>query len=118
MNMGDTGESKGINDTVDFMLAMMAPEEVAKAGLILCKQLKSRYDDVNRRKRFVFAFDRSRMHFEEAQDPGVAAGFLGQSVDNSKSSVDEDEDRPLFDMSTGDRFLGEKTKKALEGISF
>jgi len=118
MNMSDTGDSKGINDTVDFLMGMMAPEEIAKAGLMLCKQLKSRYDDVNRKKRFVMTFDRQKMHFEEATDPGVAAGFLGQTVDNSTAPGVIDEDKPLFDASTGDRYLGERVKGTLTGISF
>jgi replicative DNA helicase len=117
MNMSDTGDSKGINDTVDFMLAMMAPEEIAKNNLMLCKQLKSRYGDVNRKKRFVMTFNRSKMFFEEAEDPGAAAGFLGQAIDNSTAPGVIDEDKPLFDSSTGDRYLGEKTKGKLSGLS-
>lgn len=120
MTMQDTGESKGINDTLDFLLGMMAPEEIAKQGLMLCKQLKSRYDDVNRRKRFVLTFDRSRMYFEEAQNPEAAAGFLGGPVDNSTPPGVIDEDRPLFDSSTNSRFLteGDRAKGMLEGIKF
>lgn len=122
MTMQDTGESKGINDTADFILGMMAPEEIAKAGLMLCKQLKSRYDDVNRKKRFVMAFDRSRQHFEEAEDPGVASGFLGMAQDDSspRKAASEDEDTPLFDSSTGSRYIPESdnVKRALNGIKF
>lgn len=126
MTMQDTGESKGINDTVDFVLAMMAPEEVARAGLMLCKQLKSRYADVNRNKRFVMAFDRSRMHFEEAEDPGVAAGFLGQATDQLTNSTPpgaiQESDVSLFDQSTNNAMSAERRddplQKALSGIKF
>lgn len=120
MDMSDTGDSKGINDTVDFLMGMMAPEEVAKAGLMLCKQLKSRYGDVNRKKRFVMAFNRSKMHFEEAEDPGEAvSGFLGGPVDNSTPPSAVDEDIPLFDQSTSGRFTdGDKVKERLQGINF
>jgi hypothetical protein len=101
------------------MLGMMAPEEIAKEGLMLCKQLKSRYGDVNIKKRFVMAFDRSRMHFEEAEDPGAAASFLNPGgVDNSTAPGKIPEDKPLFDSSTGDRYLGDKVKKGLQGIKF
>lgn len=109
IGMQDTGESKGINDTADFILGMMAPEEVAKQGLMLCKQLKSRYDDVNRRKKFALSFDRNKMYFEEASNPDAVADFLG----NKKE--EKEDDKPMFDKSTGDRFLsqGDLTKKLL-----
>jgi replicative DNA helicase len=106
IGMQDTGESKGINDTVDFMMGMMAPEEIAEQGLMLCKQLKSRYDNINvpGKKRFMMTYQREKMIFGEAEDVENFSNYLEPHKVKEKDKKN-DEDKPLFDKSTGDRFL-------------
>lgn len=113
MGLQNVGESKGINDTADFMLGLMAPEEVKEQGIILCKQLKSRYGDVNRKKRFALIFDSDRMMFEDSENLKIP-GFNAPKDGEMKS------DTPVFDKGTKNRTLtegitGEKTKELLSG---
>lgn len=47
LNMSDTAESAGLPATADFMLGVIETEELAKMGLQILKQIKSRYGDKN-----------------------------------------------------------------------
>lgn len=111
IGLQNVSESKGINDTADFMLGLMAPEDVKSQGIMLCKQLKSRYGDVNYKKRFTLLFDSEKMLFEDSDGLSVP-GFNSPKDDKSAG-----EDIPLFDKGTKGRYLseGDKTKKLLEG---
>jgi len=68
----DTSESFGLPATADFMVALIATEELEQLGQIMIKQLKNRWGDPNSNKRFVIGIDRSRMRFynveQSAQD--------------------------------------------------
>lgn len=113
IGLQNVGESKGINDTVDFMLGLMAPEEIKEQGIMLCKQLKSRYDDVNKKKRFALIFDSDRMKFEDSENLRIP-GFNAPKEDKGGS------DTPVFDKGTNNRTLtegslGDKTKDLLSG---
>jgi hypothetical protein len=114
IGLQNVGESKGINDTVDFMCGLMAPEDIKAQGLMLCKQLKSRYGDVNFKKRFALLFDSEKMQFEDSD------GLKIEGFNASKEAAEQDS-ISQFDKSTGGRFLseGDKVKSLLEsGIKF
>lgn len=64
-SMNDISESFGMMFTADFACAMLATEELKENGKILFKQLKSRYDDINKHSKFMLNFDRSRMRIED-----------------------------------------------------
>ena len=64
----DTSESFGLPATADLMFALISNDELAQQGHILVKQLKNRYNDPNKYKRFVIKVDRSRMKLEDAPD--------------------------------------------------
>ena len=72
VGLEDTSESFGLPATADFMVALIATEELEKLGQIMIKQLKNRWGDPNSNKRFVIGIDRSRMRFynveQSAQD--------------------------------------------------
>ncbi len=115
IGLQNVGESKGINDTVDFMLGLMAPEEIKAQGIMLCKQLKSRYGDVNRKKRFALIFDSEKMKFEDSENLAIP-GF------NAPKDGKQESDTPIFDRGTNNRILeerpditGDATKALLSG---
>jgi KaiC/GvpD/RAD55 family RecA-like ATPase len=68
----DTSESFGLPATADFMFALISTEELEKLGQIMVKQLKNRYGDPNKHKRFVVGVNRSKMRLfdleQTAQD--------------------------------------------------
>jgi len=57
----DTSESFGLPATADLMFALISNEELEQSGQIMVKQLKNRYNDPGKYKRFVLGIDRSKM---------------------------------------------------------
>jgi replicative DNA helicase len=72
VDITDTSESFALPATVDFMLALVTSEELEGMGQIMAKQLKNRYTDLGKCKRFVIGIDRTKMKLydveESAQD--------------------------------------------------
>ena len=64
----DTSESFGLPATADLMFALVSSEELDAQGQIMVKQLKNRYNDPNKNKRFVVGIDRSKMRLFDADD--------------------------------------------------
>jgi len=63
----DTSESFGLPATADLMFALVSSEELEQQGQIMVKQLKNRYNDPNKHKRFILNIDRSRMRLFDAE---------------------------------------------------
>lgn len=68
VELTDTSESFGLPATADFMFALITSEELDDLGQLMVKQLKNRYNDPSRYKRFVIGVDRSRMKLFDAED--------------------------------------------------
>jgi hypothetical protein len=68
VSITDTSESFGLPATADLMFAVISSEEMEKLNQLVVKQLKNRYNDPNRRKRFVIGVDRSRMKLYDVED--------------------------------------------------
>ena len=72
VDLTDTSESFGLPATADFMFALITSEELEGLNQILVKQLKNRYNDPSRHKRFVIGVHRAKMKLydveEDAQD--------------------------------------------------
>lgn len=64
----DTSESFGLPATADLMFALVSSEELEQQGQIMVKQLKNRYNDPNKHKRFILNIDRSRMRLFDAEE--------------------------------------------------
>ena len=62
----DTSESFGLPATADFMIALVSSEELEAEGHVMIKQLKNRYNDPNKNKRFVVSIDRAKMRLMDA----------------------------------------------------
>jgi len=61
VSMTDTAESFGLPATADLMFAIISTEELEQMGQFMIKQLKNRYADPTRNKRFMIGVDRARM---------------------------------------------------------
>ncbi len=60
-DMTDTSESFGLPATADFFFALTVNEEMEKLNQVMVKQLKNRYSDPTKNKRFVIGVDKSKM---------------------------------------------------------
>ena len=68
VGLEDTSESFGLPATADLMFALISTEELEDLGQILVKQLKNRYNDPTKYKRFVVGIDRSRMKLYDVEE--------------------------------------------------
>lgn len=64
----DTSESFGLPATADLMFALVSSEELESVGQIMVKQLKNRYNDPNKNKRFTIGIDRSKMRLSDVEE--------------------------------------------------
>jgi archaellum biogenesis ATPase FlaH len=63
----DVAESRGLNHTLDLLLALVTTEDSAAQGQVMVKQLKSRYGDKNKNTRFFIGLDKDKMRFYDLQ---------------------------------------------------
>lgn len=99
VGLTDTSESFGLPATADFMIAIMSTDELKALNQLMFKQLKNRYADPERYKRFVVGVDKSRMRLydteQSAQDDivddssaSMAPPFTPTNRGSSKPSFD------------------------------
>jgi hypothetical protein len=62
-----TSESFGLPMTVDFMVVLIATEELDALNQYMVKQLKNRYKDMSHARRFVIGVDRAKMRLYDAE---------------------------------------------------
>lgn len=98
VGLENTSESFGLPATVDLMLAMISSEELEDLNQIMFKQLKNRYADPTRMRRFVVGVDKAKMKLYDVE----------QSAQD-----DIVDDTPQFDKSTDRKF----SKDAFKGFS-
>ena len=68
IELSDTSESFGLPNTADFMFALISTEELEKLGQLMVKQLKNRYNDIIKFKRFVIGVDRAKMKLFDVEN--------------------------------------------------
>jgi replicative DNA helicase len=102
----NVSESFGLNMTADLIIALTVDDKMP--NLITCKQLKNRYADATRPKKFVVEMDRSRMRLKDA--PATAVEYLADSGDDEDDKVRQEarqarilpiRDRDKRDFSSG-----------------
>jgi replicative DNA helicase len=94
VGLTDTSESFGLPATADFMVALIATDELKALNQIMVKQLKNRYSDPEMYKRFVVGVDRPRMRLYDCEN---------------SAQTDIVNDVPVFDAtSSGQRFNRDK----------
>jgi len=104
VDLNNTSESFGVPATADFMFALIATEELDNLGQIMIKQLKNRYSDPTKNKRFVVGVDKTKMRFYDAEDSAQTL------VNDSGASS------PVFDSgSTASRLASER--KDFSGVT-
>jgi replicative DNA helicase len=87
VELTDTSESFGLPATADLMFALISTEELEKIGQIMVKQLKNRYNDIIKNKRFVIGVDRSKMKLYDVENK---AQTLTKDSPNSKFTPKKD----------------------------
>tara|TARA_B100001113_G_scaffold352940_1_gene355705 strand:- start:8828 stop:10213 length:1386 start_codon:yes stop_codon:yes gene_type:complete len=94
VGLEDTSESFGLPATADLMFALISTEELEELGQLLVKQLKNRYNDPTKYKRFVVGIDRSRMKLydveESAQQDLVAEPVVDKPINKFGDRETED----------------------------
>ena len=73
VDLTDTSESFGLPATADLMFAIISTEELEQQGQFMIKQLKNRYADPTRNKRFMIGVDRARMKLFDLEDSAQQA---------------------------------------------
>ena len=73
VDLTDTSESFGLPATADLMFAIISSEELEGLGQFMIKQLKNRYADPTRNKRFMIGVDRARMKLYDLEDSAQQA---------------------------------------------
>lgn len=98
VGLENTSESFGLPATVDMMFAIITSEELEELNQLMFKQLKNRYADPSKYKKFVIGVDRSKM-----------------KLYNVEQSAQDDivPDIPLFDKNVDKKF----DKDAFKGFS-
>lgn len=67
LELTDVSESIGLAATVDFMVGLISTEELAQLGQVMVKQLKNRYSDPEKFKRFVLGVDKTKMRLYDVE---------------------------------------------------
>ena len=67
VDLTDTSESFGLPATADFMFALIRTENLDELGQIMVKQLKNRYSDPTKNKRFVIGVDISKFKLYDVE---------------------------------------------------
>jgi replicative DNA helicase len=67
LGLEDTAESFGLPATADFMIALSEDEELRLMNQIQAKQLKNRFRDVNKDRKFIMGVTKSKMRFNDIE---------------------------------------------------
>ena len=109
----DTSESFGLPATADFMFALISTEELEELDQILIKQLKNRYSDPGKNKRFVIGIDRAKMKLYDLEESAQRDLVTRNAPKKKKGSWNKkEEDPPVFDVGI------KKKKKDFSEFSF
>jgi KaiC/GvpD/RAD55 family RecA-like ATPase len=103
IGLEDTSESFGLPATADMMFALISTEELEQMNQIMVKQLKNRYTDPNKNKRFVIGVDKSKMRLYD----------VDQSAQRNISDSGQ-EDRPLNTFGNRERRYSESKFKEIK----
>ena len=96
VGLEDTSESFGLPATADLMFAIISTEELEKLNQILVKQLKNRYNDPIKYKRFVVGIDRSRMKLYDVEESAQADIMTDMAADKPINTFGERESKDTF----------------------
>jgi replicative DNA helicase len=109
LSLENTSESHGVPMTADLIWGIINTEEYESKGLIMIKQLKSRYDDKSKYRRIMLGVDKARMTVFEVDDNIIEGTDLnpedklyeGNKKATPKSQIN---DSPIFDKTKSGGF--------------
>ena len=102
IELSDISESVGLAMTVDWLVALTRPDD--DDNIMFVKQLKSRYNDINRFNTFAVGVNRAKMHIYDAprsEQEGLMNGPLKD---------EEDFDKPIMDTTAFGEQDNERSK--------
>lgn len=106
--MENTSESFGLPATCDMLIALITSEELEELGQIMVKQLKNRYGDPGKYKRFVVGIDRSKMRLfdveQKAQDDLIDDKPVMDKTKFGEEDYERSRKKPKFDKSKFEAF--------------
>jgi len=97
VGLEDTSESFGLPATADLMFAIISTEQMEELGQIMVKQLKNRYNDPTKDRKFVVGINRSKMRLFDVDQTAQ-----NELVDSGQDNAHDD--TPSFDIATGGKF--------------
>ena len=92
-NMEDVSESFGTVATADMIFALINTEELESLNQIMVKQIKNRYSDPTKNKRFVVGIDRAKMKLYDVE---MSAQSGITNFGNDETSVQQKSDKNKF----------------------
>ena len=95
----DTSESFALPATVDFMLALISSEDTEQIEQIMIKQLKNRYNDPTKDKRFTVGLERRKMRLYNVEQR-AQENVVGDSTSSNVGGEDNDEKRDFSKLFT------------------
>jgi len=108
-DMTDVAESFGLPATADWMVVMINSEELEKLNQLVVKQIKSRYADVTRNKRFVVGVDRDKQRLYDVDDKQ-------QNIQDAHQTPDPDDFIKNTDIVEVMKTITDLSKKKFDGI--
>jgi replicative DNA helicase len=84
VDMDSMSDSWGINNTADFLMALIPTDEYAQKNQILAKLLKSRYNETLSNKRFLLGMDKPRMRIYDVEKMGAT-----QNDEETKAIIEQ-----------------------------
>lgn len=105
----NTSESFGIPATADFMCGLINTEELEELNQIVVKQLKNRYDDLGKCRRFVVGIDRPKMRLYDVDDKAQEDLHDYAPQKGQRKKKKKEDDTPAFDKGkSGQRMRAER----------
>ena len=89
IDITNTSESMALTHTVDFYFAVVSTEELEALGQFMIIQLKNRYSDLNKFKRFVIGVHKAKMKLYDVEQ---------------RAQEDIVQDRPVMDKAPAGRY--------------
>lgn len=90
LSLSSTSESMGLTHTVDLLIGLISTEELEEMGQMMFKQLKNRYNDVSKFRKFVIGIDKSKMRLYDIEQ---------DHTDYSAEGHKDKKDKSVFDSS-------------------
>ena len=97
VDLTDTSESFGLPATADLMFALISTDELADMHQMMVKQLKSRYADPNKYRRFVIGVDKAKMRLFNTEQSAQANILDGPAFDATPVGQRVKFDKPAFE---------------------